>query len=273
MISNDTFFKSIHPFEVKTRYIEIDTHSPENQFNSHIHDECEVYINLSGDVSFVVENSIYPVVPGSIIITRPFEYHHCVYHSNRLHKHFWILFSASGNEYLFDDFYDRNAGENNLLILTPDKNTELISVCKKMADGNGSELENYLNFFKMISLLHDATAPNRSDTSYPDIVVKAITYINNNLSAPLTVTEISQKVNVSINTLERHFLRFLNLSPTGYIRKKRLSNALKLLSEGCSITEASEKSGFPDCAGFIALFRKTYGQTPLAYKKSRNILL
>ncbi|MDY3845921.1 MAG: AraC family transcriptional regulator [Eubacteriales bacterium] len=272
MLDNCYLFKLIRPFEFKIKYLEIDSHSSENQFDSHIHDECEIYINLSGDVSFVVENSIYPIVPGSIIVTRPFEHHHCVYHSNKLHKHYWILFSALGNEYLFDKFYKRNCGENNLLILDPDKYSELISVCKKMTEGNESELEKYLNFFKMTGLLHDAAVLNHSNTSYPEIIVKAMKYINDNISYPITVTDISQKVHVSINTLERHFLRFFNVSPSGYIRKKRLANAARLLSQGCSVTQASEKSGFSDCAGFISLFKRTYGQTPLEYKKTHNIL-
>lgn len=270
MKSCDTVFKPICPFEIKAKYIDIDSTSPKNEFDAHIHEECEIYINLSGDVSFVVEDSIYPILPGSIIITRPFEYHHCVYHSNKPHKHFWILFSASGNEYLLDAFYNRKVGENNLLMLPPDRTKELISVCTEMAENGGSELEKYCRFFKLMSLLHNADTPNYSASVYPDDVVDAMKYINDNLSNSLTVSEISQRVSVSINTLERHFIRVLNVSPAEYIRKKRLSNAVKLLSDGYSVTEASEKSGFSDYSGFIALFKRTYGLTPLAYKKSRN---
>ena len=40
---------------------------------AHIHSFCEVYLNLSGDVSFVVEDSVYPVGRGDIIITKPNE--------------------------------------------------------------------------------------------------------------------------------------------------------------------------------------------------------
>ena len=268
MLSQKYFFKAIHPFEVKSSYIELDSHSPENVFDSHVHNECEIYINLSGDVSFVVENNIYPITPGSIIITRPFEYHHCVYHSNKLHKHFWFLFSAVGNEYLFDKFYNRKIGENNLLMLEKDKTEELISVCEKMANGAESELDKYFNFFKIIKLINDAAVPDRPVALYPEIVVNAMTYINDNLSNTISVSEISKEVNVSINTLERYFMRFLNVSPTTYIKKKRLSNAARLLSEGCTVSEASENSGFSNCSGFISLFRKTYGQTPYAYKKT-----
>lgn len=270
MQTYETRFKSIQDFEVKSTYIELDSHSRENEFNSHIHNECEIYINLSGDVSFVVENNIYPITPGSIIITRPFEYHHCVYHSNKLHRHFWILFSALGNEYLFDRFYKRNIGENNLLILENDRTKELISVCEKLTSGKKSDFDNYFNFFNLINLIKHADVPNNLGSSYPDIVINAMTYINNNLSNPIKVGDISKNVNVSINTLERYFIRFLNISPTAYIKKMRLSNAAKLLSEGCSVFEASKKSGFSDCSGFIALFRKTYGQTPYVYKKNLN---
>ena len=52
-----------------------DATSPLNHNESHIHKECEIYINLSGDVSFEVENHIYPISRGSVIITRPYEYH------------------------------------------------------------------------------------------------------------------------------------------------------------------------------------------------------
>lgn len=237
-------------------------------FESHIHSECEIYINLSGDVSFVVEDSIYPITPGSIIITRPFEYHHCVYHSNVLHKHFWFLFSAAGNEFLFDKFYDREVGKENLLVLEKDKTKELISVCEKMTNANMSEFEKYVCFFEIINLINSAATPERPSTLYPDIIVNAMAYINDNLPYPITVGEISKKVNVSINTLERYFTRFLDITPTAYIKKMRLSNAARLLSEGYSVTEASENSGFSSCSGFISLFRKTYGQTPYAYKKT-----
>ena len=70
-------------------YAEIDAESPFNTNETHIHKECEIYVNLSGDVFFEVENHIYPVSRGSVIITRPYEYHHCVYRTNELHAHYW----------------------------------------------------------------------------------------------------------------------------------------------------------------------------------------
>ena len=117
-------------------------------------------------------------------------------------------------------------------------------------------------------MLNSANAVNAPDNSVGDSIIKAIDCINNNLSRHISVTEIARECNVSVNTLERRFLQELNFSPSAYIRKKRLANAAKLLSEGRSVTEAAELSGFADCSNFILLFKKAYKITPLQYKKS-----
>ena len=67
-------FDLVNTFDMKVTYSETDCNMSENQFDAHVHEECEIYINLSGDVSFMVENRLYPVSYGNIIITRPFEY-------------------------------------------------------------------------------------------------------------------------------------------------------------------------------------------------------
>ena len=64
--------------------------------DAHIHDYCEVYFNVSGNVSFAVENKVYPVNTGDIIISKPNEIHYCIYHSDQIHTCycFWVKVSA-----------------------------------------------------------------------------------------------------------------------------------------------------------------------------------
>ena len=251
-------------------YTDMSGTAPRTDPESHIHNECEIYINISGDASFIVENRIYPVLPGSNIITKPYEYHHCVCHSEKIHKHFWILFSPQGNEEFLDMFFCRKPGEGNHLMLTTEKTEALISLCHEMAEGKGTNAEKYFRFFKLINLLQDAETVNTSNGAYPPDVVFAVNYINRNFAHKITVNGIAKKAGVSVNTLERHFMKILNLSPSAYLRKQRLANAARLLTEGASVTEASEKSGFSDYSGFIALFKKTYAMTPLKYQKNRS---
>ena len=144
----------------------------------------------------------------------------------------------------------------------------MFSICHRLTDGCEDEAEKYYLFFKLINLLNNANTVNAQDNSGGDSIIKAISCINNNLSRNISVTEIARECNVSVNTLERRFLRELNISPSAYIRKKRLANAAKLLSEGHSVTEAAEMSGFADCSNFIFLFKKAYTISPLQYKKA-----
>lgn len=271
-LNNKEYFDGVKPFNFSTTYTELYADSVENTYDSHIHEECEIYINISGDVSFIVENSIYPIKPGDIIVVRPHEYHHCVYHSNKLHKHFWILFSSSGNEYLLDTFFNRKAGNANHLSLSSEYSAELISLCHKMTEKEPLQIRKYYNFFKLLNILQSADIVKDTDVNYPQDISYAINYINTHFESNITVGKIAKGANVSINTLERHFKKILNISPYEYIKKKRLSNAAKLLSRGCSVTEAAYKSGFSDYSNFIALFKKNYGITPLKYKKNKQNL-
>lgn len=274
MLKNKEHYEKINEFYISVEYSETDSHSPQNTFDSHVHEECEIYVNLSGDVSFVVENRIYPISYGSIVISRPFEYHHCVYHSNKRHKHYWILFSSNGNEGLLDVFFKRQLGEKNLLSLPPEETEELLILLKEMREKNSSKAEKYYKFFKLITLLNSAESLNPTKSCYPDDITFALNYISHNLCSYISISKMAKEANVSVNTLERHFMQVLNTTPTDYIKKKRLAYAAKLLSEGYTVAEASEYSGFSDYSGFIALFKKIYKITPLKYKKalSRNPL-
>jgi len=264
-------FEKIAPFEFSLGYGTLDADSPENAFTSHVHDACEIYINLSGDVAFMVEGCLYPILPGNIIITRPFEYHHCIYRSNAPHEHFWILFSCEGNEKLFDLFFNRKAGEGNLLTLPIAETDELIALCHSMRQGRMSHAEQYLCFFKLLALLERVKPAAPAARQYPDDLRLALHYINTRFAENLTIAMLAQQANVSQNTLERHFARYLRTTPAAYLRGKRLAGAAQLLAQGANVTEACQACGFADCSSFIALFRKTYGQTPLQYKKSGQV--
>lgn len=260
-------FGGVQPFWFSVAQVECDRESPTNVHDFHVHPECEIYINLSGDVSFAVENTIYPIVPGSVIITKPYEYHHCVYHSDMLHKHIWILFSVEQNEALFDLFFERKPGTGNLLILSPEQLDGLTGLCGRMAQESVSEFEKHYLFFRLIRYLYDAESPEQADDYSPKSLKLVLSYMALHLQESMTIQQLAQMAHVSVNTLERQFLDNLNMTPSKYLKRKRLANAAKLLSTGSSVAEACGKSGFSDYSNFIALFRQNYGITPLQYRK------
>ncbi len=252
---------------IQASYSEVDSKSKLNTFDSHIHNECEIYINLSGDVSFVVENKVYPIVPGSIIITRPGEYHHCVYHSNALHKNFWILFSVDQPETILDRFYNRALGENNMLMLSGRNLKKLTDLCHSLVDEQTTDAESYYRFFSLLHLLNAADVSIFLIDEEAPLMDLALDFIHKNLSEPITVRDVAAAAFVSVNTLERHFTKNLQMSPSMYLKKRRLAHAAHLLQNGASVTYAAGQSGFSDCSKFIIQFKKHYATTPFRYKK------
>ena len=112
----------------------------------------------------------------------------------------------------------------------------------------------------------DGSLDKLSD-SVPADISRAIAFIGENLGNVITVSEVAKAAHISVNTLERRFLDILKVTPSGYIKSRRLARAAELLPLCSSVGEVCEKCGFQDYSNFIAIFKKQFGVTPLKFKK------
>ena len=164
---NTAIAKSTYPaigaFEFSIKYTETDRASHFLEIDLHTHRECEIYINLSGDVSFMVENRLYPLRRGDVIIVRPGEYHHCVYHSDAVHSLYWLLFDTTGNESLFPLFFNRDRGEGNLISPTEERKARLLELCERLLREPLSTVGRYAAFFELLEILDSADQTHTQD--------------------------------------------------------------------------------------------------------------
>lgn len=260
-------FAGLAPAIARISYVEI-TRDPEpvDQNNSHVHPECEIYFNVSGDVSFMVENRIHPISPGDIVITRPYEYHHCIYHSDAPHHHYCVLFTPPADERFLPRFFDRKAGEGNLLATGKSQRDELTECLERLRKEELSECERYSVWLRILTIIESASG-KKSERRVVSEIDTALDYIEKNYTENISVERLAASVGMSINTLERHFRRVIGMSPLTYLKKKRLAHAARMLVDGSSVIEAAVGSGFSDYSYFIILFKEAYGVTPLKYKK------
>jgi len=250
-------------------YVDLENSFNINENESHIHKECEIYLNLSGDVSFEVENKIYPISRGSVIITRPYEYHHCIYHSDECHKHYWITFSAGQDDELLNLFFKREKGVDNLILLNEAELSETCDLLNEMLSDNTDLLKRRINFLKVIYILNSGkrTVYAESIDGISDDTIRALQYMDEYLTEDITIKDITRECNISQSTLERRFKEDLDASPFAVLRKKRLIASMEYLRTGDKVFEAAYKSGFSDYSNYIHLFKKQFGMTPLQYKK------
>lgn len=269
-IKKEVKFSAAPDFELWVEYINLPYFSERDVLPLHIHNTMEIYVNLSGNVSFMVENHTYPISRGSVIITKPFEYHHCIHHDNSAHEHYCIRVSNCEDIELLSLFLHREKGENNHIELTDEQTISL----KKHLDillniENCSSLDKYYHFIRILQIIQNNTATMESDYSdnMPPNLRKVLNAISEQYASHITVASLAADVFVSVGTLERQFKKYLNISPTEYIKRKRLSEAMHLLNKGVSVSQAAYQCGFPDASNFIKVFKKNFGQTPYQYMK------
>ena len=91
-------------------------------------------------------------------------------------------------------------------------------------------------------------------------------YIEANLSREITMSDLARAALFSPWYAYRLFRQYTGLTPTEYIRRRRLSkSALKLRQEGCRVTDAAFDLGFGSVDGYQRAFFREFGCNPGEY--------
>ena len=235
----------------------------------HIHDCYEIYINFSGDVSFLVNDRIYAVESGDIIIARPREMHVALVHSPCVYESYCFWFLPASPSPL-SAFADRESMHHHLRFPKDlrDQLKELV-VRLYQAEAAHNELERTAWTYHLLALLNSPAIPEQFSipAALPETLQQVLSYINLHFADIRTVEEVAAHFYISTATLTRWFRSHLHVTPKAYLEIRRLSSAKALLIQGNSVTQTAISSGFPNCSRFIAVFRQAFGITPLQYQK------
>lgn len=237
---------------------------------SHIHDVCEIYLNGSGNVSFVVENAVYPVSRGDLIITRPDEFHHCVYHEDGVCEHYCMWIDGAPKN-LLRAFFERQSGEKNLISANKEQKERLIECFNVLKNaGEVLSLEALKAFVEILSIIDENRNSDCVKVAVPDLLIRITEYIDENFDSDCSVENLCKRFFISRSTLCRLFRANLTTTPSKYVTSRRLSQAKKMLKSGCSVGDTCFSCGFTDYSHFIALFRERFGVTPMKYARTRS---
>ncbi len=104
-------------------------------------------------------------------------------------------------------------------------------------------------------------------------VKKAISYIEENFSEPITLQMLSQVCGLSSKYFERVFKEMTGKPPMRYLNSYRVYKACtRLRMTDDPVTEIAYDCGFGDLSYFIKQFKNIYGLSPAAFrKKQKNI--
>lgn len=80
---------------------------------------------------------------------------------------------------------------------------------------------------------------------------------------------LAKKAGASVRTLQRLFREETGMRFVEWRQRLRLLQAIALLEQGSSVTEAGAAAGYASTSAFVAMFRSQIGETPHRYARSR----
>jgi AraC family transcriptional regulator len=100
-------------------------------------------------------------------------------------------------------------------------------------------------------------------------VGEAVEYIENNITGDLTISRISQEINISIFYFQKGFSMLCGYTVGEYIRMRRLSLAgSELLREDVKVIDLAVKYGYDSPDSFTKAFTRFHGSTPTDVRKN-----
>lgn len=123
--------------------------------------------------------------------------------------------------------------------------------------------------YSMIAMLMENSSPETKQRNLQtDRVERAVRYIEEHYSYPITIEDIAGYTGVCRSHLYRMFRKVLQKSPKDYLEEYRIRQACQLLGEtGLPITTIAHSVGYEDNLYFSKAFKKNVGKTPSDYRK------
>ena len=218
-------------------------------------------------VRVVVENRLYSLQDGDVIVSKPNEVHNCVLNSDSVHKHLCFWFDVA-SEFLFSDFLAYGMGEGNLISPRGADRKRLLGIYHKICQAGEEENAHrqlYLAL-EMLDILRSNLEKHAEMLPMPKLLRSILDDINENFVSIQDLTYFTERYYISASTLNRMFQTHLGTSPKLYLEAKKLAYSRILLKEGKRVLEASVCAGFPNCSNYIRLFKKRFHITPTEYK-------
>lgn len=96
-----------------------------------------------------------------------------------------------------------------------------------------------------------------------DVIQKALLILDQAYNQPIDMTAVAKQVGVSLSHFNRLFKKVTTLTPTQYLVKRRVTEAIRLLDQTeHNILEIAYSTGFRSLSSFYQCFKAYCGHSP-----------
>lgn len=244
----------------------------------HSHDFFEIYFFLDGNVKYYIENEVYTLSQGDVLLIPPGKLHRPVIEGDLPYDRYVL--------WLYNHFISSNEGVQKMIgeitDMISEKNSRRIPF-----EGNAFQVQ--LELFEKLhrdfqsgDLLSRYTAESRIvlvlgeildhfrhmekvGVQQSDVVRSVISYLNDNIVNAPSLEELSERFYVSKYYLSHKFKEYTKTTIHQYILIKKINLAKELLEQGIPPQEVCEKCGFSTYSNFYKAFTAQTGISPREY--------
>ncbi len=240
---------------------------------SHFHRHYEIYYLIKGSRRYIIENTIYDIQAGDMILIPPMLMHQTqrVPGTEQKEIHERMLFNLSEIPEIlkpcFEQYFYRPNDE------IKDQIKALID--ESIKEGNKdaqSQFLHKLNIHKILLMLlrmpkQEATPQQLSERDR--LMQNAACYIKEHCHNHITLKEIADRMGFTPEYFSSVFKTAIGLNFVDYLNNMRIAKAINYLNQtDLPISVISEKCGFNDSNYFAIVFKKIVGISPRNYRNS-----
>lgn len=253
-------------------------------FSEHHHAELEISLFKHGSGRYDVSGRSYDVSDGDIFLFATNEIH-CITEINSdmmlMNIHFeprfiWSLENNLFNAEYLKIFFEHGKDFQNRLDRNNPTTQKIRQLLLEIEDEFVKEEAEYelmiklklLNIFVLLVRGYNYTDSTDYHVNEQSLrsVDKAITYINENLSSPLTLDDISHIAGMSRTYFSTLFKKLNGITLWDYITIKRVEKSIELLKKSnCNILDIAIECGVNNTANFNRAFKKMTNKVPSDY--------
>lgn len=247
-----------------------DTQNETEKYDLHCHNFYEIYYFLEGDAYYLVEGQKYELTPHSLLLLSPGVFHGVWVHSKRNYRRYAMHFhpdilSVERRKLLLSVFPSYRKKPDQKIYFEHLEDLGIDALFRALCEYRNypEEIRNRLLPIGTEALLGRIFFVQEKEKVIferpinSDLTMDILTYLNHHLEQNITLDGLSEEFKISKHYLNRVFKRDVGTTIIDYLLQKRVIYAQQLLINGCSATEAADRSGFQDYSSFYRSYKKS----------------
>lgn len=266
--NSDYFYEANHITNSKAIYVP-----------SHSHNYFEIYMYIRGEAQLVLNNHIFPVKKGDVVIIPPYYIHSLIpsQENTPYERMFVYITETCMNSFQFNEFsllkpiIDTVKQGRFHYHITKQADYDRITyaidqiAASKSRDFYGKEMMNRSYLIQLFTTINNYIVKahgEKREHETTSLVSQVIAYLNENFRKDITLDHLCDYFYTNRQTLTRLFKDYTTMTIHNYITIARITQAKQLIHQGILPSKIHTQCGFNDYTTFYRAFKKVEGITP-----------